>query len=799
MARPQDLYDTFGSVPSEAPAANAAPSMGVKASPDTFGASLAKASAETGRQISDISEQFMRTATEAKVNDDYANKYVPAAAELRQQYDMLRGQDKIAGYDVYVQRLQELNKQFTDSQPGFIGQKSMSGLINRHIAGEVSGARSALVASQKEYSDDAYYDLLKANNTLAAQNYNNPELVNSAIEQNDNHILIKHLDEGYDPNRKEHWEQVAQAQRAERANVATGMIERAMASKDILSAMQIRSAYAEYLPGYQRLALDKTMAVEALRQTSTAGVNALKRGNALPEVIGAPPARVQALVADTARNAGVDPNHALAVLRIESADGQNLGARGTLGQDKASRGKPLSEQALALCENFKTASTRASDVLGRPAEPWEAYVVYQQGVGGGAELLRAAAANPDARAVDVLTRFYDPETALSAVSNNGGNATSTASDFVDHLKQLYTSSLERASCDFSKTAEPGRAILEAHEMKGVAVQPAASPVQALLNFDKAAPELLKRIQAVPNNEVREALIKRYRADRQEHNDAAKAYTSALVAQAGQLAADPKFTSMDAVPSAMYAALASDHPATIAVLEAKAEKNRLKAMGMDTKDAKEYGAAFYSAFDRIHSSGADAINSIADVDKVFAETREAGGLTLAGRDRLVKEVQGKGTPEGAAELMLQKQMFAAAEATLVKKDPFSGVQDPKGEELLQRFMANVLPAIEKAKAEGKTYQQIYDPQSKDYVGASLALYKRSDAQILADQTMQLPQRKERGIVALVKSLFSEPDMSTAAGLAEAVRSGKMTRADGEKEAIRRGYIRPPSGPIVPVPE
>jgi len=69
-------------------------------------------------------------------------------------------------------------------------------------------------------------------------------------------------------------------------------------------------------------------------------------------------------------------------------NGQNLGTRGTIAQDKL--GGTLDEQAARLPAQIKENERIASAALGRTAEPWEGYLVHQQGEGGGAALLKAA-------------------------------------------------------------------------------------------------------------------------------------------------------------------------------------------------------------------------------------------------------------------------------------------------------------------------------------------------------------------------------------------------------------------------
>ncbi len=783
MPKQSDDYGSYGSVPTVQNQGVSGAQLNAHATPDAFGAGVGKAVAGAGKEAADISLHFMQVASEAKVNDDYANKYVPEATKLRSQYDSLRGQDKIAGYDGYINSLKTLNTQFTDEQPGIIGQKSMSALINRHITGEIEGANRELVESQKQFSDQSRYDLIKANNGLAAQNYNNPALVDSVEQQNNNHITIRHIDEGHDPNHPESEDIIKQAQAANTGQMASGMISTAINSGDPANASAFRSRYASVIPGYQKLAIDNTIHTASVQQTATKTIQAFTTGLPAPEAIGAPAAQVQALVANTAKSSEVDPNHALTVLRIESSDGQNVGARGTLGQDKESAGKSLDEQAKALCDNLKQANTYATNALGRPVEPWETYVTYQQGASGGPALLKAAQDNPEAKAIDVLTPLYkSSKDALAAINGNGGNVTMTASDFVDHIKQVYTDNEKRANCDFNNTDNPGEAILSPHQKTGVAVQPAATPTQALINFDKKAPAILQQINAIPNYDVRAGVMKAYNQERQRYVDSSQAYTNVLVNQAGQLAADPKFTSMDQVPPELHSALAVDHPQTLNYMQTRAEYNLSHAAGNNTKDMREYGTGFYDLFNAVHSTGENKVTSISELQK---HVGEKGDITIAGYDRLVKEIQGKNTPDGEAEGLMKKQFLDAAKQQISGKDEALGIKDPKGEENYLRFMSQALTAYDAGKGSGKTASQLLNPDSPDYIGKSIHSFKRPLAQQLADMNMD----------------GGDSNANTPEGLKKMLADGKITRAEAETIAIKNGFIKAPvaSGVTVPLAE
>lgn len=830
--RPQDVYGESGGIATAQNQGVSSAGMTQQANPQAAGAQIGEALSQQGQQISGLSEQLYKEAAEAKVNDDYANKYTPAAADLRAKFDMARGPDKIPAYDEYIGSLHQLNSQFSSAQTGPYGQRIMSSLIDRHVTGEIDGAKRELVEAQKQYSDQSQADMLEANKKTAINNYNNPQLVDSLVTQNDNHILLNHINKGIDPNNPDNQATIAHAQTIVKGQMAAGMINKAVSNGDVDSANTIRADASNSLPGFQKLAIDNTLHTENIKQAANNGVNALMAGKPLPETPGASPAHVQALVADTAKQSDIDPNHALTVLRIESSNGQDVGARGTLGQDKESAGKPLEDQAKALCNNLKVATSQASSALGRDAQPWEGYVVYQQGAGGGPALLKAAQENPNQTAMSVLAPLYkNPKDAIAAVNNNGGNSTMTASDFVQHIQQVYTDNAKRANCNFGDAQSPGAAIMAPHQQSVPAVQQGASPMQALLNFQNKEPAVLDQINAIPNEEVRRGVMKAWDEKRTRYQMAAADYKNVLVNQASQFAQDPKFTSMSQLPSEMQSALLQDSPHTLNYMESMAKANLERSSGVVSKDAREYGAGFYSLFKAIHDP--DGGVSAADLQ---GHVGEKGDLTIAGYDRLVKEMSGKGTPDAEADGMMKKQFFANAKQQISSADEGLGIKDPKGEEQYLKFMARALNDYDEGRTQGKSPSALLNPDSNDYIGKSIPSFKRSLAQQMADIShdpvtgADLANKisAENGIIKNVWRGYTVPDdiatpkgfetwiknpnvdssaIKTEAeklgltnenslmGLRYMVETGKIPLEEAKKQAVTRGFAtQSPTAPL-----
>lgn len=811
--KPNDLYGTFGDVPSVLPSGGAS-YLNVRANPEDFGGQVGGAvenlggtTAKVGNESIQYQTELAQQATEAKVNDVYANQYAPAAADLRNQYDQLQGQDKIPGYQSYISGLQDLNKNFTGNTTSPYEKQLMGGLIDRHISGEIDGAKRELVQSQIQFSDRATADKVEADSGYAVSNFNNPGIANQVKDSNDATILMHYMNRGYDPNTPQHAAVIEQAQNEATGKMATGMIGRALATGDAQTANALRAQYAENIPGYQQLAIDNTLHAENMRQTGTNGASALRNGQPLPPTVGAPPAHVQAVVADTAQDAGIDPNHALTVAMIESNMGQNLGKRGDVGQ--TGKGGDLPTQASNMVDALKKSQTVADAALGRKSEPWEQYACYQQGAAGGPALLKASTDDPAAKAVDVLRPLYkNPKDAYAAIVNNGGNATMTAGDYLNFVHKKYDANAQRAMCEVStpppaeqstpeggqaaftepQPASLGQALMDPHQQTGEVVQPAANPHEMLMNFDQKFPAMLDRAQAIPNIQVRESVMRNLKQDRENLSYASQAFSSQLVNQAQNLAAKGTFTSMDQVPSDMAASLLEYHPETMRYLERSAQRNLDKASGGASEDMKKYGSGMFKLLQSVHDG---SIQSTTELMKHLPSDSSPGDLTLAGYDRLTKEFSKD--PESKAEATMKSQAFKVIKGQLSGTDDGLGLKDPKGEELFLQAMPKLFQAIDDGKSKGLSAAQLYDPTSKDWIGNTVQGLRRSATQMSIDMMSNTGDKPSAGA--------AKPSRT----LEDIVRDAQDTNDPQQKEKLRQeaihlGFIRdntPVSSPEAPI--
>lgn len=728
----QDLYGTFGSVPTQSAGGGGATPLSVRANPEQFGAGIGAATEQlgstaekVGAQGLDVATHFAQMATEAKVNDDYANKYVPAAVELRNKFDSLEGQDKIHGYQDYISGLQGLNKGFVGNAKSPYESQLLGALINRHVEGEEEGAKRELVEAQKYFSHKSTFDAMNADNNIAANNYNDPKLLQETSDINAGRATLRAIDSGLDPSSTQGKAVIDQDSRAADADMAVKSINRALASGDVAGACTVRQDYSHVIPGDQQLHLDNILHTAATQQNGTNAVNAIKLGQPIPQGVATPRAEVQAQVANAAHASGVDPNEALTFTWIESSMGQNVGKRGDIGQ--TGKGGDLPTQAQNQVEAMQKAAADAQKALGRAPQSWEKYITYQQGGAGGPALIKATESGSAQKAVDILRPFYkSPQDALDAIQKNGGNASMTAKDFTDSVQKKYAFYENLAKSDLPATDKaPGEVIMAPHQETGEVVQPAATPRQALMNFDAKAPKLMDRIQSIPNYEKRKGAMQAFSDYRTSLQGASNAYTQQLVNKAEQKAADPNFTDISQIPPETLAALETDHPDTVRELRNQAAANKKYSAEVVSKDAVNNSPNYYYNLQRVLQED-ETNNHITNENQLHDLLGRKDGTGISLKD--YKDLKDAIPTDAKWKSFMAKSLQQVANA--------NGNLDGQGQQRAAAFYkyANQV----RLSNPDMHVQDLVDPQSKSFIGKTMQDYMLPREAQIANHTKQLRQ-------------------------------------------------------------
>lgn len=600
-----------------------------QANADAFGAGIGEAEQKFGATSEDIGKMYMQRANEASANDKIVNQWAPTATQLSQDYYNKQGKDAVAGFQPYINGLQQARTQMLqNSSPA--EAEILNQYMTRHIAQEYDGAMRHQVQQMDAYENQTSSAFVGLQTTNAVNAGSNPDMINTAIQSGASRIEMSGIDRGQSP-------EIIQQQKGEFVGKTTqAVISSALTRGDVQFANSFYANNKNTIPGAQQIEIDKTLHAENMRTFGNDASNAIINGTPIPHSPngGADATNVKSTVAGAAQSAGVDPNASLMIAGIESSFGQNVGARGDVGQT----GKPaadMNEQAKNLVDAQKQAQDAADKVVGGTAAPWQMYTVYQQGAGGGVALLKPENAN--AKAVDVISAFYkSPKDALSAIQNNGGNATMTAAQFTDMLHQKCDTVYGQVKCDTTASngqpVDLSKAIVDPHQTGGTTLQPAATPVKALQAFDAQYPAMLQRASEIPNLDQRNATTEALEKKHSIYQGAANAYTSVLTAQATQLMADPKF-SMDQVKPEMYSALASDHPQTLIAMQNRAKEN-LESNGVK-KEVMESGPAFHQ-LNVGTQQGAETPTTPELINKAYND----GQITSKAQDYLLSKTVGR---------------------------------------------------------------------------------------------------------------------------------------------------------------
>ncbi len=750
----QDLYGTEGSVPGQqAENGTGGRDFSVRASPDAFGANVGAAVTNAANQAQERIQQYGQIYTEAKVNDDYANGYVPAAAKLRAQYDQLPIQQKIGpGYDAYIDGLKNLNQQYSSAQPNIIGQKMMGTQINRHIAGEIDSTSRERTQGILSYSDQASAARAESVQNDAVDNYADPNARATGYASAEGHAVLTSMNAGVDHTTEDGKAAIGDRVDAQQGVLACRMASKAIADNNLPAALDIKREAGVKIPPAQYSLLDQQTDNMSLQQHAQQSVQAITNGQPIPHALGIPVAELRAMAVNDADKQGVDYNLSLATMFIESSNGTNLGntARQSLGQDKESVGKSPAEQVTQMNKNLKEADGYAKVRFGPEAQPWQSYLYYQQGKPVTDALIDAAKNNPNANVVDVVQSAgtMDRKTAVAKVAGNHFDINGTAGDMLNSMQSTYQRKAALAMIDAPKqspvpsaadnssatsfigTAEaaelptdqipqgkpisaeqaigaktPGEAIIAPHTATSPPVLPAANPMQALKNWNDRVPVMLDRIDSMPDPARREATRRIWEQHNEDIKRKAEAFTSNIKTSGYELAQDKDYTDTRQMnpTQAMYA---MDNPAFNNYMTAAAQRNQDAKAGLDTKEMKTLGPKISDTIKDIRTG------KLTDIQQLL-DRYNTGDITLTGVDRangILKQMGDSSTNNN--QKLIQSTMDVLKKQVMTGED---GKIDPVGQDKWNQAYPALLDAVDQAGTDPAKVRALTQPESKEYLG------------------------------------------------------------------------------------
>lgn len=122
------------------------------------------------------------------------------------------------------------------------------------------------------------------------------------------------------------------------------------------------------------------------------------------------------------------------------------------------------------------------------------------------------------------------------------------------------------------------------------------------------------------------------------------------------------------------------------------------------------------------------------------------IDISDEARLMRTLQGTGTPEGRAEEQTKKTFLRAARSTIERKDPTTGLVDPMSAENYVAFEREFFDAYERRRAAGESAADLLDPKKPSSLWNSVKSYQRSPQEILRDQLDRMRQQPKTSVPA-----------------------------------------------------
>lgn len=141
------------------------------------------------------------------------------------------------------------------------------------------------------------------------------------------------------------------------------------------------------------------------------------------------------------------------------------------------------------------------------------------------------------------------------------------------------------------------------------------------------------------------------------------------------------------------------------------------------------AVFLSLFNRINADDGDP-NKI--LDEKDLNSYVGKGIGFEELNRLRGEFQGRYTSEGKEIQQARASILKAARSKLTKSNPMVGISDPDGDANYAAYVIKFNEDLSKGRQAGKPLKDLLDPNSKDYIGASLSSFVKTPQQMVQSQ-------------------------------------------------------------------
>lgn len=211
------------------------------------------------------------------------------------------------------------------------------------------------------------------------------------------------------------------------------------------------------------------------------------------------------------------------------------------------------------------------------------------------------------------------------------------------------------------------------------------------------------------------------------------------------------------------------------------------------DPKTYGTQHMALLARVRAPVNDP-QRITDPGQLFEVAgRDPSGLTVAGLKDLQTALKERYAPEGEPQNTQINNFLKSMKSQITGANEGLGIRDPKGDELYSQFYIKFSQAYEKGRKAGKSTEEMLDPDSPDYLGKLSKTFVRPMADWMAD-------RMSRGGEAPAPAAAApKVDLTKVASVAElqaAVKQDPSLRAEAERIAAEKGWMRKPAAAPAP---
>jgi hypothetical protein len=428
----------LGYVPADTP-------RGPTATPADFGAQVGQSLQTLGQgfdQASNASTQILQMQTQADMNvrfhqlQDFIQKRNfgdPTDPNAPPGYYALKGKQAVDAYQPTIDAINSMQAKLGSGLPAF-AQSQFQAITRRYVDAQLGSMGQHFVQQNGAYLNETDQALIDGDHQNAVAYYDNPDQIKNALADSQATVVKMGQRNGFSPD------SIQAAVVDNRSKLFSAVIDR-KAQLNPLSAWDFYQQNQGAIGGAYQAAIEQKLKPQIDLWDSRTQADGMIAGVA---------ARTAASVAAEARAQGIDPALALTTAKIESGMGTNVQSPGNSafgvfqmtpstwaaqGGTATNRTDPTAQVQLGI-KNLGTSQSAAEAALGRAPEPWETYLVHQQGAAGGPALLKA---DPTANVVTALAPAYggNASKAQAAIVNNGGAANMTVGDFLNAWRDRY--------------------------------------------------------------------------------------------------------------------------------------------------------------------------------------------------------------------------------------------------------------------------------------------------------------------------------------------------------------------------